>query len=301
MARNIKAYRKEQEKLGRGFKEISPHTFFLPGEYSLFVDYFHHHPREKWIIKPASKSQGQGITIIQSKEELKRVIDDIRRPDPQTMILRFQQQQPVPIEYFVASKYIEKPLLIGGKKFDLRIYVLVTSFKPLKVFLYEHSFARFCSEAYNPDDHSEESLHTHLTNVAIQKYSPVYNSSHGGKWDFNLLRTYLQNIYGKRAIAKMEEDLLHVIITALKSVQNKIVNDVHCFECYGYDVILDESLRPWLLEVNASPSMTTTTVKDKVLKKSLINDVLNLVMWEKAKMTNMNRECSNFFRLVHNE
>lgn len=85
-------------------------------------------------------------------------------------------------ESYVISKYLEDPLLIGGRKFDLRIYVLVTSFRPLKVYLYDLGFARFCVEKYSNDSNERENMFIHLTNVAIAKQNASYNDKHGGKW-----------------------------------------------------------------------------------------------------------------------
>lgn len=45
-----------------------------------------------------------------------------------------------------------------------------------------------------------------------------------------------------------------------------MMNDRHCFECYGYDIIVDNGLQPWLVEVNASPSLSATTESDRVMK-----------------------------------
>lgn len=64
----------------------------------------------------------------------------------------------------------------------------------------------------------------------------------------------------------------------MKAVQSVMINDRHCFEMYGYDILIDNDLKPWLLEVNASPSLTTSTEKDVVLKSQLLRDVFAIVV-----------------------
>ena len=53
-------------------------------------------------------------------------------------------------------------------------------------------------------------------------------------------------------------------------------SDKHCFECYGYDITIDDKLKPWLIAANASLSLSSSTATDRILKYSLINDTLNI-------------------------
>ena len=78
----------------------------------------------------------------------------------------------------------------------------------------------------------------------------------------------------------MSDDINNIFILSLKAVQSVIICDRHCFECYGYDVMIDENLKPWLIEVNASPSLSASTKPDRVMKEALIDDVFKLVFPE---------------------
>ena len=57
-----------------------------------------------------------------------------------------------------------------------------------------------------------------------------------------------------------------------------MINDKHCFELYGYDILIEENLKPWLIEVNASPSLSTTTEADRKLKMSVMESVFQIVV-----------------------
>lgn len=68
------------------------------------------------------------------------------------------------------------------------------------------------------------------------------------------------------------------MIMSLKSVQSVIINDKHCFELYGFDVLLDSNCKPWLIEVNSSPSLSTTTKSDFKLKNELLKNIFEIVV-----------------------
>jgi tubulin polyglutamylase TTLL9 len=64
-------------------------------------------------------------------------------------------------------------------------------------------------------------------------------------------------------------------------VQKTIINDKHCFELYGFDVLFDANLKPWLIEINASPSMTANTPSDYEMKVGLLDDTFTTLDLEK--------------------
>jgi tubulin polyglutamylase TTLL9 len=64
-------------------------------------------------------------------------------------------------------------------------------------------------------------------------------------------------------------------------VQKTIINDKHCFELYGFDILFDANLKPWLIEINASPSMTANTPSDYEMKVGLLDDTFTCLDLEK--------------------
>ena len=70
-------------------------------------------------------------------------------------------------------------------------------------------------------------------------------------------------------------------IRSLLTVQPVMINDKHCFELYGYDIMIDNMLKPWLIEVNASPSLTANTKDDYKMKYEMLSDMFDIIDMER--------------------
>ncbi|KAI4497745.1 hypothetical protein M0802_007071 [Mischocyttarus mexicanus] len=277
--RNLKRYKKLLTKSGKESEaelcDSMPITFELPSEYRMFVEEYQRQPGSTWIVKPVSRSQGKGIFLFR---RLKDLID--------WKSSRIEKQQSeVHAETFVVQKYIDDPYLLAGRKFDLRIYVLVTSFHPLKVWLAREGFARLSSQLFDLKNINDSRVH--LTNMAIQlkrskdEEEPIDKSikdtKRNCKWSLREFREYITTRHGVSTVESLLQRITGVIMASLLAVQPVMMQGRNSFELYGYDVILDESLTPWLLEVNASPSLSATDTEDYRLKFDLIDDVLNIL------------------------
>ncbi|XP_054624725.1 probable tubulin polyglutamylase TTLL9 isoform X4 [Dunckerocampus dactyliophorus] len=239
LLKNLKRYKRTLEREAsctNGSKcDFFPCSFALPNEYHLFVEEFKRNPGSTWIMKPAAKSQGAGIFLF---KKLKDIMDWRKHDGTRSK----EQKDAAQVESYVAQRYIENPYLLGGRKFDLRVYVMVTSYFPLKAWLYREGFARLSSTRFCLN--SIDDKYVHLTNVAVQKTAPDYDPEKGCKWKLQKLRMYLTAKHGRQMVETLFKEMDNIIIISLQSVQKIIINDKHCFELYGYDIMLDENLKP---------------------------------------------------------
>ncbi|CAG9854207.1 unnamed protein product [Phyllotreta striolata] len=264
---NLVRYLRCMKKVYGSIYDFSPHGYNLPLEYTKLaaecsrgrphsskedVKYFEEKPI--WICKPVAQSQGRGIFLFRKLSELNY--------DTNTIVQR----------------YIEKPLLIGGYKFDLRLYVCIPSYHPVTIYMYKEGLARFGTDKFSLND--LRNPFRHLTNSSINKLGPGYTEmkdrvGSGCKWNLRQLRRYFQQT-GISDWLLWQRITSLVILTVLSHV-NQIPPTVNCFEFFGFDVLIDSSLRPWLLEVNLSPALSNDCDADRLVKKPMLHDMFDLL------------------------
>ena len=88
----------------------------------------------------------------------------------------------------VVQKYLSNPHLIDGLKYDLRIYVYVSSYDPLRIYVFNDGLTRFASRKYSNSNKTISDRFMHLTNFSINKSNKEYQSNNdqnacfGHKW-----------------------------------------------------------------------------------------------------------------------
>eukprot|EP00747_Dinoflagellata_sp_TGD_P120924 gnl/TRDRNA2_/TRDRNA2_173350_c1_seq5.p1 gnl/TRDRNA2_/TRDRNA2_173350_c1~~gnl/TRDRNA2_/TRDRNA2_173350_c1_seq5.p1 ORF type:complete len:625 (+),score=105.31 gnl/TRDRNA2_/TRDRNA2_173350_c1_seq5:170-1876(+) len=292
-----------QRKFGRPY-QITPQGYVLPKGFAAWEAARLRQPDALWIWKPCSQSCGRGIKVLGSA-------------------LTPEETQELNRKRGIVQRYVANPHTIDGYKYDLRIYVVVLSYDPLKVYINQEGLVRCATEKYSRSPDTLGARCMHLTNYSVNKQSPVFvqnmdkaakpggeneesGSEDGGdggseerpsKLTLKDLRAYLEqkgldydelfegikDVCIKTLIGvepSIREAWNSAFPDAAEVMQSGYLGDPAfstCFEMYGFDIIVDDNLKPWLLEVNICPSLSSGSPLDKRIKTQLVADTLTLL------------------------
>lgn len=266
-----------------------PKTWCLPADLGEALSYSRLRKNKTFIMKPDAGSQGRGIFITKNLKDVK------------------------PTDRLVCQVYISHPFLIDGYKFDLRVYTLITSCDPLRIYVYKEGLARFATSRYKePTGVNISNIFMHLTNYAVNKHSRTYNidMEAGSKRKLSWLSIYLKGLgYDVEKLwHRIDDVIIKTILSAWPVLKHSYIacfpnHDVvpACCELLGTDILLDKRLNPQVLEINHSPSFHTDTGLDCDVKEAMLEDMfamLNLQQCDKRKIIREDRQRVRE-RLVH--
>jgi hypothetical protein len=163
----------------------------------------------------------------------------------------------------IIQKYIDNPLLINKKKFDIRCYMTIANTKPILA-LFCHGYLRLTMNDFVHDDNN---LLTHLTNQFFQKKDPLYKEEkETTTWSMEQFNAYVnehvaapKNLPQDWVLNELPKRMQSIMLQVIQSIRFKLQRKIGYFGIYGYDFMIDDNMKVWLIEVNVNPAITTNT------------------------------------------
>lgn len=238
-----------------------PRAYEMPHDYPALVEDAAANPNKGWILKPTNASKGQGVRVI---------------GDP--------SEAPLAPNWLV-QEYIGNPHTIRGHKYVLRLYMLIAGIEPVRIYLYRQGFAKLASAPWDPED--IDNVYSQLTNPDIN----ALNEDADVPVEFIDLDRYRQWLreqgHDDAALFAQIHDL--ATLTALSGVdamrarsRESGADPLGCYELIGLDCLVDDQLKPWILECNLSPSLGICArpehggIVEEEVKASLVSDMISL-------------------------
>ena len=180
----------------------------------------------------------------------------------------------------ILQKYIEKPFLYKGRKFDVRIWVLLAH--NMKVYVFKEGHLKATSSLFSLED---KNFFVHLTNYSVQKYSNDFGKEEiGNEISFDSFEKCLKEDYDldinvRKFFMNKFRKIIEISMKAVKKNIN-INSRKGSFEIFGYDFMLDEELNPYLIEINTNPGLEISSPLISKLIPRMIDDALRLTIDE---------------------
>ncbi|UJR37974.1 hypothetical protein I4U23_030656 [Adineta vaga] len=222
--------------------------------------------RNIWILKPGAKSRGRGIVVYDRLEDILKLCSSTLTKDGK----------------FVVQKYIERPLLIHNIKFDIRQWFLVTDWNPLTIWMWKDCYLRFCTEHFSLETRQQN---VHLCNYSIQKNYKNNSNRHNDLPAENMWTNaeFIDKYLRPNNLIDRWEKLIYpamknAIVCSMLVAQDTIDPRKNSFELFGADFMLGEDLKPWLIEINCSPTMARSTAVTTDMCDGVLEDTCKVMI-----------------------